>query len=149
MGQVLENIKQYLSQYRNIRLMVDAKREHIKDIQAYIGIISPDLTRDRIQSPKSDTVANAAIRLAEAKRELESDIKKLVDILHEITFLINSVNDLSLRTILFERYINLKKWDEIAKILRYSTRQTIRLHKKALYILAARFQSEKDLYESS
>lgn len=71
--------------------------------------------------------------------DLEKKIDERVDELHmvkvEILNAINTVPDCTLRTLLIERYINFKTWEQIAVNLNYTYRQTVRLHGRALEII--------------
>lgn len=136
----MESVKAYLRQYRSVHAMLEAKRTQLIDMEMMIDIISYDLTRERIQAPPSDKTARAAVKLADMKKELERDIDHLLDILCEITKAINSVNDLSLRAVLFERYVNLKKWEEIALMLGLCTRQVLNMHNKAIKEISEKYK---------
>lgn len=67
---------------------------------------------------------------------LEEKIDERVDELHrikgEILDTISAVPDGTLRTLLIERYINFKTWEQIAVDMGYSWRQVFRLHGEAL-----------------
>jgi DNA-directed RNA polymerase specialized sigma subunit len=63
---------------------------------------------------------------------IDAKVDELYAIKQEIMAAINNVQDSTLRALLTERYINGKKWEQIAIDLNYSWRQIIRLHGRAL-----------------
>lgn len=63
---------------------------------------------------------------------IDQKVDELYAIKQEIMAAINNVQDSTLRALLTERYINGKKWEQIAVDLNYSWRQIIRLHGRAL-----------------
>lgn len=63
---------------------------------------------------------------------IDARVDELYAVKQEILKAINAVQDGTLRAILTERYINFKKWEQIAIDLNYSWRQIIRLHGRAL-----------------
>lgn len=58
--------------------------------------------------------------------------------------MINKIDDSMLRTLLIERYINNKKWDDVADSINYSWSQTHRNHKKALEAVYKANETEFD-----
>ena len=63
---------------------------------------------------------------------IDQKVDELYAIKQEIMAAINNVQDSTLRALLTEKYINGKKWEQIAVDLNYSWRQIIRLHGRAL-----------------
>ena len=63
---------------------------------------------------------------------IDAKVDELYAIKQEIVAAINNVQDSTLRALLTEKYINGKKWEQIAVDLNYSWRQIIRLHGRAL-----------------
>lgn len=63
---------------------------------------------------------------------IDAKVDELYAIKQEILVSIDGVRDGTLRALLLERYIDGKKWEQIAIDLNYSWRQIIRLHGQAL-----------------
>ena len=63
---------------------------------------------------------------------IDAKVDELYAIKQEIMAAIDNVQDSTLRALLTEKYINGKKWEQIAVDLNYSWRQIIRLHGRAL-----------------
>ena len=67
---------------------------------------------------------------------IDAKVDELYAVKQEILVAIDRVQDSTLRALLLERYINGKKWEQIAVDLNYSWRQIIRLHGQALQKVA-------------
>ena len=75
-------------------------------------------------------------RLAELDDKIDQRIDQLVAIKQEILDAINQVPDERYRTLLIERYVNCKTWEQIAVDMNYSFRWTMRVHGQALLEIA-------------
>lgn len=71
-------------------------------------------------------------KIADLQREIDDEIDRLVDVKRRIDDAIKQIGDPQLRAVLVLRYLCYKKWDEIADIMHYSYRHTMRLHNQAL-----------------
>lgn len=63
---------------------------------------------------------------------IDAKVDELYAVKQEILIAIDRVQNDTLKALLLERYINGKKWEQIAIDLNYSWRQIIRLHGQAL-----------------
>lgn len=90
-----------------------------------------------IQAARDRTSEQACGTTANYMRELDARLSKLLKTEHEIQDVINRVEDATLRTLLIERYINYKTWDQIAACLWYDVRHIYRLHARALKAAAS------------
>ena len=73
-----------------------------------------------------------ADKAAEYAALIDEKIRELVSIKLEIIRAVGRVDDPTLRALLEARYINFKRWEQIALDIGYSYMQTCRLHGKAL-----------------
>lgn len=71
-------------------------------------------------------------KLAEYEDMIDQRVDELYETKQEIETAIAKLSEPILRTILFERYISGKKWEQIACDTNYSYMQVCRLHGKAL-----------------
>lgn len=71
-------------------------------------------------------------RLAELDSEIDSRIDALWSVKQEIIAQIAEVDNVSYRTLLTERYVSCKKWEQIAVDMGYDYRWVLRLHGHAL-----------------
>lgn len=121
--------KEWLSRATNIdkeigRLLRElrAARERAMSITARVDANRVSGTKD---PHKYDT-------LVAYENLIDQKVDELYAVKQEILIAIDGVRDDTLRALLLERYINGKKWEQIAVNLNYSWRQIIRLHGQAL-----------------
>ncbi len=126
-------IRDYLRQYaeaeRVVRLL---KTEYEKELDLIDAIRSP-LGGDGTphSGGVSKTVENRAIRLADKAGELKQAELDAIRIRQEIYNAIRCVPG-EAGSVLYERYINLKSWGEVAKAVGYSKRQAHNLEQQGL-----------------
>lgn len=68
----------------------------------------------------------------EYEEELAKDIDNLVMLKREAMHLIDQINDANCIDVLYKRYFEYKKWEEIAVEMDYDYRTVLRIHGKAL-----------------
>lgn len=118
-------------QIRNIQVKVNIIRNEIEVIKAKLGYQSPGF--DSIGShPKNsyveDKTTRLVLRLSEKQKELEEELIKLEEKKAEIkTVLFQLDNPLEI-DVLYRRYFQMQKWDDISESLLYNKRWIIRLH---------------------
>ena len=126
-------VRDYLKQAFTLQKLINAKKSRIQDLrdmQYWVGSTIPDV---KVQtSPKPDRICNITAMLMDAEAECLKDIARLVEVQREIESLINSLERPAHRYILYERYVNLKCWDEIAEDSGYNLRHVYKLHGGAL-----------------
>ncbi len=123
--------KKYLGQAFVIEKEIRAKKEQIEKLESLLIYTSPTFSDLKLSGGVSDK-EELKCSILDLKEILVKDIGRLVYVKHDIIKKINIVEDSLFRTILIEKYINLKNFEEIAGELNYSDRQVIRLHNKAL-----------------
>ena len=79
---------------------------------------------------------------------INAEIDKLVEKRKEIEGIIRAVEDNILRTLLEYRYINGKKWEEIALMMGYDYRYILKIHGKALSLLPSDLGKKKTLKDT-
>lgn len=127
------NIKDYLSQIRNINARLRMLELEIIDIQAKLGVQGIRYDKDGGFSPSpDDKMSRYVYRLIELKEKYEEEGNKLLDKREEIIANISKVEDFRLRQVLYLRYVSLKKWEEISERLGYEERYIYKLHGYAL-----------------
>ena len=119
--------KEYLMQYRDAMRRTQAITDHIADLRAMCEQLRTEdghkIELDKAVAELVDAERRAAVeiaRLAELEREIEQTISRTAE---------------PYRTLLYERYINGKTWEQVAVRMNYSFRHTTKLHGTALRIL--------------
>lgn len=128
--------KEYLKQYENavkyverIQSEYDKQMEQIDNIRSSLG--KDGLPRG---SEVRREVEEKALQLAEKAQELKEAEIWAIETRQQIFRTILSV-PAEKGSVLQERYVNLKKWEDVADTVGYSLRQTHNLHKEGLDVI--------------
>ena len=122
--------KEYLRQYEYAALRAKRCREQYETALEKIDAIGSTLGTDGMPhgSGVSRKTEDLAIKLGEAaQRYLDAEENALI-VKEEVESVINSLPESMEGVVLYERYINLAKWDDIADLLMYSISNVFRLH---------------------
>jgi hypothetical protein len=122
-----KEIKAYLMQYRDSMKRAHAIADHLSELRD----ICEKLSANDINRRELD---RAIKELADATDKAGGEIKRLVSLENEIERVIGKSEE-PFRTILYERYINGKTWEQIAVQMHYCFRHTTKLHGMALEAL--------------
>ena len=125
--------KEYLRQYRYIDRSVEAKLERIERLRALAVTVMAAYGRNGGSGGRSpDSRMDVVARLVDAQRELDVEIAQLLDTKAAIEAAIARLPDARMRTLLELRYLQGRKWDDIAAALGYCRDNVLRLHRAAL-----------------
>lgn len=127
--------REYLEQYKHKELLLLRVREEYRKELDTIDSIRSALDNSGVPSGHvSRTVELRAMRLAEKAERLRTAELEALETRQKVFDLIARVEGVK-GQILYERYINLKKWEDVATAVCYEERQTRRLHDDALRIV--------------
>lgn len=125
--------REFLNQYRNADAVVRRYKEVYRTVMLSIDTIRSLSDNDGMPhgSGISKPVEDKAIRLIEASESYLIAIETAELIKKQVLDVINQVPD-EPGEVLYQRYILLKSWREVALNVGYSLRRTHDFHKKAL-----------------
>ena len=124
--------KEYLQQYRDAVRRAKAAMDHLDELRAMAERITPNYGSSGGGGKQTgDRLGAAVARIVDAEARVDAEIELLTATAREVRTTIEAVPE-PYRTLLYERYINGKTWEQIAVIMNYSWRQTVRLHGIAL-----------------
>lgn len=124
--------KEYLNRYHELDASINSLCDELAHWRAIATRITPpDKFNGRSVTP-SDKVGQAVAKIIDLENRINAEIDVLVDMRDDIRNTISAVDDARLRQVLVSRYINFKKWEEIAEIMHTDLRWIYRLHGKAL-----------------
>lgn len=121
----------YLNQYRIIHIEIDQITKELQRWQDLATRISPSYS-DMPHGGGSDKVQTAAVEVAELTDKLNRKLHQAIMVQENIKKLLESLDDIKLRQLMFYRYINGMRWEEIAVRMDFNYRWVLRLHRKAL-----------------
>lgn len=121
----------YLNQYRIMHIEIDQITKELQRWQDLATRISPSYS-DMPHGGGSDKVQTAAVEVAELTDKLNRKLHQAIMVQENIKKLLESLDDIKLRELMFYRYINGMRWEEIAVRMDFNYRWVLRLHRKAL-----------------
>ena len=125
--------KEYLQQVRKAKLHISSLQEEIetmKELAVSIGSISQD---EKVMSSVSqDKMADIICKIEDRVAELKTKMTEYIQLRAEIMATISKADNDDSQQILYKRYCQMKKWEEIALDMSYTWRWAIKLHGRAL-----------------
>lgn len=131
--------KEFLRQYEHAsRIVQRCKTEYETEVEK-IDAIGSTLSNDGMPhgSGISRKTEDKAIRLAEKATKWKAAELEAIAKRQEVFEVIYDIQGIE-GEILIERYINLRKWEDICVLIHYSWRGTHKIHARALQIVEAR-----------
>lgn len=123
--------KQFLKQYEEANNKAIQRRREYERQMALIGSVSVKMDGMPHGSGISKPTENDAIKLSEKAENLRKAERDAIRIRQEVYDVIDGIPDIEGR-VLYERYINLHKWEEICILLHYSWNGIHHVHRRAL-----------------
>lgn len=124
--------KEWLSRARNIDIEIKLLKQLKEEIFTELTHCTLPTDIERVDGSKKYN-EQKKIKYMELCEQIEKMELRLIAVKTEIIKAIDNVPDSVSRIILYERYINLKKWYQISRIVNYDDKYIIKcLHKKAL-----------------
>lgn len=130
--------KEYLRQYEEAERRVKRLRKEYEEQQDMIDAIRSASDFDgmpRSRSGGKSSVEDKVLRLANKAAKLKEAELEAIELRQEVFDVINAVTGAE-GEVLCERYINLKRWEEIAVDMNYSWSGIHKLHCSALHLVA-------------
>lgn len=127
----LDKIK-YLGYYTYLLKELDNKIEEFNSWNDRILNISPSYSNQPKSQGSKDKISTGIVAIEEIQSNLNNDILKIKEKKEDIEKIIDSVDNDVLKNILLMRYINGKRFEDIAYECNYSWRHTRRLHIAAI-----------------
>lgn len=127
--------KEYLSQLRLINKDIEKKLGYLEELNHFVeNIKTMDYSEDRVQISRAQNASftETIEKIIDLKINISSNIKRYLDLKNIIIKQIDSINIERYKDILYFRYIDFKRLDEIAIILNYSYDRVRHLHGEAL-----------------
>lgn len=126
--------KDYLSQAYRIDQRINSKIEQVQSLRdlaekatATLSDVPPSKGSRNVHRME-DVIA----KMMDMESEISADMKRLLNLKHEIVTVINCVESPELQTLLELRYLCFKTWEQIAVALHFDLRWVHRLHNRAL-----------------
>ena len=139
--------KEYLLGYQRLNQRINRLLLEQQQWRELATRVSPNLS-GMPRGGKGGGTQGAISKIVDLETEINAEIDKLVEKRKEIEGIIRAVEDNILRTLLEYRYINGKKWEEIALMMGYDYRYILKIHGKALSLLPSDLGKKKTLKDT-
>lgn len=135
--------KDYLSQVSRLNKMINNKLSEISQLRELSVSISAIGNDEKVQtSPNFDKIGTTVAKIDEMENNLDKMIDEYLVKREMIIAQIDTMEEESVYQILFSRYIEKKTFEKIATEMKYSWRQIVRLHGKALQQFEKKYGEE-------
>lgn len=127
--------KEYLKQLKKLDVMINQKAKELEDLRlkaTSVGSIDYSKGRSQTNSFKGASFVELIEHIADLEAEINIDIDKLVDRKHKIIKQIQALDDTNYMEILYKRYVEFKKLEEIAVEMNFTYQYTREIHGYAL-----------------
>ena len=133
----VDDTKEYLNKVRYIDNEIDAKEEVKERMRKRLTNIKATQYREiDVQGGERKSNEDRMIEYIECSEDINELIDKLINLKMTVVDQIEKVDDSLYRTVLIERYINNKSWEDVAKAINYGERRTLQYHNDALRAFA-------------
>lgn len=130
------NVKDYLNKIRTVDALIDCKCDQIAKLRARLLNVTATTEGERVQTSKTDDkFADTIAKIVDLENEINRDIDRLVDLKCEARKLIEKLDDDVQKIVLYKRYFDNKRFEQIAIECNYSWRRINQIHSEALKTL--------------
>lgn len=132
-----QRAKEYFAQIRKTDRLIQRLTDTVNTLRSGLTSQSYELKPDKVQtsSPKN-TLEETITKIIDLEAKINARIDELVSMKQEAFTMINRIPDLDQQNILVGRYIQLKKWEDLAAEFEYTTQWLFEIHGKALLAFA-------------
>lgn len=128
-----QRAKDYFAQIRKTDPLIQRLTDTVNTLRSGLTSQSYELKPDKVQtSGAKDTLGETIVKIMSLEDDINARIDELVDMKQEAFTMINRIPDFDQQNILIGRYIQLKKWEDIALELNFSIQWVYELHGKGL-----------------
>lgn len=125
-----------LKQAYYIDVRIDNKLEQMESLNALATKATTTFGNEPVSGTRDVHKREETIcKIVDLQNEINADIDNLVDLKRELRKTIESIPNVDYRTVLELRYLNFRKWEEIAVTMGYRLRNVHYIHDKAIEYL--------------
>lgn len=125
--------KEYLEYVRSLEVRLRMKEERIAQLQHDIcSLQALDYAKDKITGGSTIDVSDKIARLDELIRDTNRELDELIEMREQAKTFISKLESATQQEVLTKRYIQNKRWEQIAVEMNITWRHTFRIHRAAL-----------------
>ena len=127
---------EFLKQAYYIDVRIDNKLEQMEALNALATKATTTFGNEPVSGTRDVHKREETVcKIVDLQNEINADIDNLVDLKRELRKTIESIPNVDYRTVLELRYLNFRKWEEIAVTMGYRLRNVHYIHDKAIEYL--------------
>jgi hypothetical protein len=126
--------KEYLNRVRRQNYILKQTEKELNEIRADILTLRASSLSEHVSGSKNSDTADKYIRLESYMEKVSAEWDKLIDMRNAAKDLIGAMPDPMHRAVLYARYINGQRWEDIAMDMHYSWKGIFKLHGQALQV---------------
>lgn len=132
-----QQAKEYFAQIRKTDRLINRLDSTIATLRSSLTSTGSQLKQDKVQtSGPKDTLGETIVKIMSLEEDINTRIDELVTMKKEAFSMISKIPDLDQQNVLIGRYIQLKKWEDLAAEFDYTTQWLFEIHGKALLSFA-------------
>ena len=126
------DIRAFLNQIRHLDLLIDTKLGQVSQIRNRMEYVSPAYS-ERVQGTKDpDKFTSGVAKIIELEKVIDTDIDVLVDMKLQAREMIESLDNVIDKVVLYKHYFEGKTFEDIASEVYYSSRWVKKVHDDAI-----------------
>lgn len=126
--------KEYLNRVRRQNYILKQTEKELNETRADILTLRASSLSEHVSGSKNSDTADKYIRLESYMEKVNAEWDKLIDMRNAAKDLIGAMPDPMHRAVLYARYINGQRWEDIAMDMHYSWKGIFKLHGQALRV---------------
>lgn len=126
--------KEYLNRVRRQNYILKQTEKELNEVRADILTLRASSLSEHVSGSKNSDTADKYIRLESYMEKVNAEWDKLIDMRNAAKDLIGAMPDPMHRAVLYARYINGQRWEDIAMDMHYSWKGIFKLHGQALRV---------------
>lgn len=129
----MSNAKEYLQKIRLYDSRINNSLEELSDLEEMVTRITPVLKQDVVSSSgNQDKLGDTVAKICDLKAQINRDIDSYIDLKREAIEKLKRITRPEYYDVLYKRYVELKKWEQIALEMNYGYRNVTKLNGRAL-----------------
>ena len=132
----MNDAKMFLMKIRVYNSLIDSKLDEISHLRSLVGKVTAAYSGDTGGgSGNPDKFGDAIAKIVDLETALNADIDTYVNVRQKAKNTIDLIPDVDQATVLYKRYFEFKKWEQIACEMSFTYRWVLKLHGRALQSL--------------
>lgn len=142
-GEMGMTAKEYLRQLPQLQLKIDILNEEIEKRRAKLTSTTIAISSDKVQtSSPGDRFADMIVALADKELQQEDLVLSCQALRDRIVSQILELNNAAQSRVLYERYVQGRRWEQISDDMHYSLQRVFQIHGNALTAFSEKYAAE-------